>query len=166
ETKSADLDRRLYSGTVTAPRELQAMQADVQSLKRHKSDLEDQVLAAMQDADPLDAELRGVDARRAELEEEAAGLRAALAEATEAIDAELAGELDARAIAAKAVPPDLLDQYERLRARLGGIGAARLVGNSCGGCHLTLPATELDRIRHLPPDAVALCDQCGRILVR
>src|SRR5438445_123736 len=89
-----------------------------------------------------------------------------LAEATEAIDAELAGELDARAIAAKAVPPDLLEQYERLRARLGGIGAARLVGNSCGGCHLTLPATELDRIRHLPPDAVALCDQCGRILVR
>src|SRR5437588_2804085 len=87
ETKIADLDRRLYSGTVTAPRELQAMQADVQSLKRHKSDLEDQVLAAMQDADPLDAELRGVDARRAELEEEAAGLRAALAEATAAIDA-------------------------------------------------------------------------------
>ena len=166
ETKIADLDKRLYAGTVTAPRELQAMQADVQSLRRHQSDLEDQVLAAMQDADPLDAELAGLDARKAELEDEAATLWAAATEATEAIDAELAGELDARATAAKAVAPDLLDQYERLRARLDGIGAARLVGNACSGCHLALPATELDRIRHLPPDAVVLCDQCGRILVR
>src|SRR5438093_2909516 len=66
ETKIKDLDRRLYSGTVTAPRELQAMQADVQSLKRHQSELEDQVLAAMGDADPLDAALRRLDERGAE----------------------------------------------------------------------------------------------------
>ena len=30
----------------------------------------------------------------------------------------------------------------------------------------TLPATELDRIKRGGPDAVVLCDQCGRILVR
>src|SRR5207249_2330611 len=74
EAKVADLNKRLYSGTVTSPRELQAMQADVQSLKRHQSDLEDQVLAAMQDAEPLDAELGGLEGRRAELEEEAGRL--------------------------------------------------------------------------------------------
>ena len=49
---------------------------------------------------------------------------------------------------------------------LGGVGAARLVGPSCTGCHLTLPAQELDRIRREPPDALVFCDQCGRILVR
>src|SRR5438270_501280 len=92
ETKIADLDRRLYSGTVTAPRELQAMQADVQSLKRHKSDLEDQVLAAMGDADPLDAALRRLDERGAELTNEAERLAEAIAEATGSIDAELAIE--------------------------------------------------------------------------
>ena len=88
------------------------------------------------------------------------------AEATRTIDAELAAEVEARTAAAEAVPPDLVSQYERLRTKLGGIGAARLVGNTCGGCHLALPATELDRIRHQPDDAVTLCDQCGRILVR
>jgi predicted nucleic acid-binding Zn-ribbon protein len=46
------------------------------------------------------------------------------------------------------------------------VGAARVVGSSCGGCHLTLPATELDRIRRAEPDALVTCDQCGRILVR
>ena len=43
---------------------------------------------------------------------------------------------------------------------------ARLVGTNCGGCHLTLSAVELDRIRHQPGDAVVLCEECGRLLVR
>jgi predicted nucleic acid-binding Zn-ribbon protein len=64
------------------------------------------------------------------------------------------------------LPADLAATYERLRSQLGGIGAAKLVGSSCGGCHLALPATELDRIRHAAPDALVYCDQCGRILVR
>ena len=166
EAKVKDLNRRLYSGTVTAPRELQAMQADVQSLKRHQSDLEDQVLAAMQEAEPLDAELERLADRSGALADEAEGLRATIAEATGSIDADLATESEARSKAAAAVPPELLSQYERLRSRLGGVGAARLAGNMCGGCHLALPATELDRIRHQAPDAVVLCDQCGRILVR
>ncbi|MGH9281886.1 MAG: zinc ribbon domain-containing protein, partial [Acidimicrobiales bacterium] len=71
-----------------------------------------------------------------------------------------------RATCAGAVPTDLLATYEKLRARLGGIGAARLVGPSCTGCHLTLPAQELARIKREALDALILCDQCGRILIR
>jgi uncharacterized protein len=59
----------------------------------------------------------------------------------------------------------LLATYERLRARLGGVGVARLVGTHCDGCHLTLSAVELDRVRHLPDGEVYTCEQCGRILV-
>ena len=43
---------------------------------------------------------------------------------------------------------------------------ARLVGTNCGGCHLTLSAVELDRIRHAPPDEMVFCGECGRLLVR
>ena len=68
--------------------------------------------------------------------------------------------------AAAGVPPELLARYEALRAKLGGTGAARVVGGSCGGCHLVLPSMEVDRIKKAPPDAVITCDQCGRILVR
>src|SRR5437870_7815054 len=165
ESKITDVDRRLYSGTVTAPRELQAMQADVASLKRHRSAVEDQVLQAMQDREPLDAEVGRLEGEWAALENEAEQLGKTIAEATEAIEAELAAELEARTAAAAGIPADLLDQYERLRAKLEGVGAARLVNGRCSGCHLTLPASELDRIRHASPDAVVLCDQCGRILV-
>jgi uncharacterized protein len=165
EDKIGEVDRRLYSGTVSAPRELQAMQADVASLKRHRSEIEDHVLEAMQDREPLDAEVAALEQRRAGLEVEADELRQAIVDQSKEIDADLAAEVDARAAAAAGIPGDLLSQYERLRASEGGVGAARLVNGRCSGCHLTLPATELDRIRHEAPDAVVLCDQCGRILV-
>ena len=62
-------------------------------------------------------------------------------------------------------PARLRTRYERLRAHLGGVGAARLVGDRCEGCHLTLPSMELERIHHLPADTFATCPQCDRILV-
>src|SRR5437763_2009006 len=92
EDKVKELDRKLYSGTVTVPRELQALQADVQSLKRHQSDLEDQVLAAMQDADPLDGELARINGQQLARLGDAEGLQQAIDETTASIDAELASE--------------------------------------------------------------------------
>lgn len=166
EEKLVMLEKRMYSGSVTAPRELQAMQADAEALKRRQSLLEDQVLESMAEREPLDARLDDRDADRRALDEESGALRVAIAEAESAIDAELASEEAARAAAIVSIPPDLLSLYEQLRARLGGIGAARLVKGSCTGCHLALPATEVDRIKREPPDAVIRCDQCGRILVR
>lgn len=166
EAKIDEIDGRLYSGAVTIPRELQAMQAEVESLKRRRSTLEDDVLEAMTEREPLDEEIAGLDATRAGYDEEAARLRAAVAEVEVAIDAELARERQARAEAAAALPDDLSRLYEDLRRKLGGVGAARLVNGRCSGCHLTLPATELDRIRRAPPDALIRCDQCGRVLVR
>jgi predicted nucleic acid-binding Zn-ribbon protein len=71
-----------------------------------------------------------------------------------------------RGEASSGVAPELLDEYERLRGLLAGVGVAKLVGNRCEGCHLTLPAMEIDRIRHLPPDEKVYCDECGRLLVR
>ncbi len=166
EGRIADLERRLYSGVVTVPRELQAMQADLESLRRRRSTLEDEVLDTMTAREPVDTEVAALESERAHLDEEGARLRGLVAEAQAGIDAELTGEEARRAEAASGLPADLTTLYERLRARHGGIGAAPLVASRCGGCHLTLPATEVDRIRREPPDALITCDQCGRILVR
>ena len=166
EAKIGEIEQRMYSGVVSAPRELQAMQADAESLRRRRSTLEDGVLEAMAEREPLDEEVADLDREQERLDQEGVRLRAAVAEAQAAIDAELAAEENGRRAAAEGLPDDLVARYERLRARLDGIGAAPLVGGRCGGCHLSLPATEVDRIRREPPDALIICDQCGRILVR
>jgi uncharacterized protein len=165
EERAAAVSKRLYGGEVSASRELQAMASDVDALKARSSQLEDRVLELMEEREPLDRRVADLDGEIESLREQRGAVVEALAGAESAVDAELAGLTAERERSAEAVPADLLATYDRLRSRLGGIGAARLVGDHCDGCHLTLPATELDRIRHLPAGELVTCDQCGRILV-
>lgn len=165
ESRITEIEKRMYSGSVSASRELQAMAAEVEALKARQLSLEDEVLGAMEEAEPVDEERTALLGERSGHDAEAERLRAVIAEAEVSIDADLAVERAARDEAAAGVPADLLATYEKLRGKLGGVGAARLVGSSCGGCHLTLPATELDRIKRASADALVFCDQCGRILV-
>jgi predicted nucleic acid-binding Zn-ribbon protein len=166
ESKVSELDAKLYSGAVTVPRELEAMQHEGAVLRERRAALEDEVLEAMGTRETLDAEVADLRRRRDELDARGAGLRVAVAEAQTEVDRELTAELAARQEAAAAIPPDVSALYEQLRARLGGVAAAPLVNGRCGGCHLALPATEIDRLRKEPPETLVRCEQCERILVR
>lgn len=164
--KATQHDKTLYSGTIGNPRELQALQDEIAALKRRISQLEDQELELMEQIEPLDAELTTAAARRSELDSRGTALRAQIAEEEVAIDRELERVGAERAAIAGDVAPDLLAEYETLRPQSGGIAIARLVGGSCGGCHLSLSAVEVDRIKKLPPEAPAHCEECGRLLAR
>ncbi|HEX6394327.1 MAG TPA: C4-type zinc ribbon domain-containing protein [Acidimicrobiales bacterium] len=165
ETRADSVNRRLYSGEVSASRELQAMAADVDSLKERASQLEDSILEVLEELEPLDRQVVEIQARLSTLQAERQGAVGALSAAESVVDSELDAVAAEREQVVARVPDQLLRVYDQLRARLGGVAVARLAGNRCDGCHLTLPATELDRIRHLPPGEMVTCDQCGRILV-
>ena len=160
------IEDRMRGGQVTAARDLTAMDEEVRHLGEHVRQLEDRELELMEALEPVDGELGRLEASMADLRARADAARGAIAQAEVEILGAVRDEEDRRRAAAEAVPAPLLAQYERIRARLGGVGAARLVGDTCGGCHLALPSMEVDRIRKAPPDLVVTCDQCGRILVR
>jgi predicted nucleic acid-binding Zn-ribbon protein len=159
-------DKALYSGTISNPRELQAMQDEIGALKRRISQLEDQELELMEQIEPLDQQLAVLATSRSELDAKATALRAQIAEEEVAIETELGGVQAERETLVGTVDPSLLAEYDELRKRLGGIAIARLVGGSCQGCHLSLSAVEVDRIKKLAPDAPAHCEECGRLLAR
>ena len=165
EDKAAEVERRLYSGEVSSPRELQALQADVEQLRRHRRGLEDRELEVMERRETFDTDVNALEGRVRELESEAEHMNTALSAVEAEIDAELSGERVARDEIAGTVDADLLDDYERCRERARGMGAARLNGNTCQGCHLAIPSVEAERIRKSPPGTVAHCDNCGCILV-
>jgi predicted nucleic acid-binding Zn-ribbon protein len=163
--KAADANQKLYSGTVTSPRELQAMQADIDMLQRQRSDLEDRELEVMEARESLDGEIATREEKRAQLQRDATRLEGVITAAEAEIDAEAATEIAARAEAAGTIPPALVRDYETRRAQNRGAGAAKLVGTTCQACHLSVPSTEAERIRRAAGDVVAYCDNCGAILV-
>lgn len=165
EAKAVDSERRLYSGAVGAPRELQALSDEVEALRRRQRRLEDDLLDVMELAEPVAADLPRLVDERARVAAEAERLEQAILEEEEAIARELAEQRAARDAAAAGVPADLLTTYEGLRSRLGGVGVARLDAGRCTGCHLGLPAVELDAVRRAPEGAIVRHEECGRILV-
>jgi uncharacterized protein len=166
EAKAADDDRTLYSGRVTSPKELQALSHEVEALRRRARSLEDDLLEIMEVAEPLAAEVARLEELREGAAEEAERLRGTLRAAEADIDAQAEAVAAERRQAAEGVPEGLKATYEQLRRHLGGIGVARLDGGRCTGCHLSLPAVELDAIRRSPPGTVTHHEECGRILVR
>lgn len=166
ESKMATVQSQLYSGAVTAPRELKALQDEADVLQRRRSHAEDEVLEVLTDREPLDAELAELAAHRIELDSAAAALRVVIVESEVDLDVQIDEQHKARAAVSARVDDELLAHYEKLRSALGGIGVALLANGRCGGCHLSLPATELDALRKLADDGIAHCEQCGRILVR
>ncbi|MDP1820272.1 MAG: C4-type zinc ribbon domain-containing protein [Acidimicrobiales bacterium] len=164
--KAGQHDKSLYSGSISNPRDLQALQDEIAALRRRISQLEDQDLELMEQIEPLESSLTRLAVERAALDETAAGLRGRIAEDEVAIDAELASVQAERERIAADVDPGILSEYEALRPKLGGIAIARLVGGSCGGCHLSLSAVEVARLKKLPPEEPAYCEECGRLLAR
>jgi predicted nucleic acid-binding Zn-ribbon protein len=166
EEKTTGEEGKLYGGSVTAIKELQALQEEIASLKRRQSSLEDDLMEILVAIEPLDHRLTALGEERTEQESLQAEAAAALESAESGITADLAAERSTREAAVQEIPEPLLAEYESLRTRMKGVAVARLNGGTCMGCHLALSAVEVDRIRKESPDVAVHCEECGRILVR
>jgi predicted nucleic acid-binding Zn-ribbon protein len=166
DAKAGEVHGTMYSGTVTSPRALQDLQAELDSLRRRQGQLEDQIIALMEQGEPLDATLGELTSQGSTLEQQVASVRATLTASEAELDGEIDRELAKRSGLVAGVDPGLVSEYERLRTALGGIGVARLEGGRCLGCQLMLSAVERDRLKGLAPDEVVHCEECGRLLVR
>ena len=158
-----DGDRLQHTSSV---KDVAALEAELASLARRLSDLEDQELAVMERVENAEGVLAGIDEQRASIAAETTKLEAERDEAA----AGLATERDAaerdRVVVAGGVTPDLLALYEQRRARGAGVGAALLRQRTCQGCNMTLTGSDLDTVRRAASDDVLLCPECDRILVR
>jgi predicted nucleic acid-binding Zn-ribbon protein len=154
---------RLYAGTLSSAREIQAAEAEIASTARRRGEHEDQLLEVMQVVEDLGAELATLAEARAELD-------AAIAVASEARDAAaqtlLVSIAEVRVrrdpIAAK-LPSDLLDAYEQAALRGGGTGVGVLRGDACSACRITFPMSEINTFLTGPP--LTRCTQCRRLLI-
>ncbi|GAB3452615.1 C4-type zinc ribbon domain-containing protein [Streptomonospora sediminis] len=163
----ADRDsKRLDSGQVSSPKDLEHLQSEIASLQRRQSELEEIVLEVMErreHTEAEEAELRK-ELDTAESERHAAEERRSTA--VSEIDADRSGEFTRRERVAAEIPDDLLALYTKLRDQHDGVGAAALRYGRCEGCKLALSTSELGEIRTAPADDVIRCDDCRRILIR
>ena len=77
----------------------------------------------------------------------------------------LAAQVRRRDELAAGLPDDVLQVYDRLKARKDGLAVVELRHGVCQGCHLELTPGELAEGREIGRLGMVRCVQCGRLLV-
>ena len=166
EGREAAVQRRLYGGAITNPRELEAMQEEQSMLRRQRAEAEDLLLEHMVETEELqealDAERRNVSELDTHRRERVPILR----ERENALSEELKA-LDSRRL--EVLPrftAQLLSLYETLLGTRGGHAVSRVESSRgreiCGACRVALPRSDVQGVRS--GDAIVQCNNCRRIL--
>ena len=163
DQKIAREEGRLFSGGVSNPRELSALQSEVAMLKTRRGEMEDGLLEVMVQKESAEATRERLEREHDDIARDAGELEAAVRSLTGDIDEQLGAHSERRDSLAGDTPGPLLALYDQLREQKGGVGAAALRGDTCEGCHTKLPSREVERARS--EGGLQRCDNCRRILV-
>ncbi len=167
EQETAELESKLVRSKtrmqeVKNNREYQAMDRQVDELKKDISNKEDQMLELMETIEQLQQEVKElekeVERRRKLLEEEKAKLEG---------ESELVVEKIAKVEAMQAkiqekLPPQLLERWSFLLRKLAGIAVAPVEKGVCQICHLNLPPQTFIELQR--DSDIMFCPHCHRII--
>jgi predicted nucleic acid-binding Zn-ribbon protein len=155
--------KRMYDGTVANPKELEAIQHEVENLRQRRLRLEDELLEQMERREDLEGRLKQAEAEHVEARDRLSEVSGESVHELEDISKGLAQRTQEREQLVPLLDEELLELYEDLRRQKRGVGAAALVDGVCQGCHQKLSAMELARLKRV--SGVKRCEYCRRILV-
>ncbi len=160
--KIEDSDKRLYSGTITNPKELEDIQDEVAALKRYLDVLEERQLEAMLVVDEAEDNLNIAQEQLDQALADAESRNASLLKEKSEIDGLLASLEIQRQEQANLVEAEDLRLYEDIRPKRAGVAVAKVQDRTCGACGSTLASAFYQQARS--PSKITLCDTCERIL--
>ncbi|MER3501048.1 MAG: hypothetical protein C4295_06125 [Candidatus Fervidibacterota bacterium] len=162
ETKMRQMEDLLASGGVRSGREVEHMQRELSEWRRRKDQLENRMLELMLRIDETERLLKEREEALAQQRERLNEIRQQAAIIKERLLMEREQLLAERERLRAMLPPDLLARYERMKERLGGVAVAKIEGNMCGACRVTITAEIIRALRD--PNGLPTCENCGRFL--
>lgn len=155
------IEKDLYGGRNTNPKELMNWQQEAEHIKTQKKQIEEEMLKIMEDVEAADKKVRVADEliekARGDYEKAAQDYKLKIA----GLDGEIAQIEQKKKDLLEGVDEDDVNQYEQLRLRKDGLAIVKIEGSCCGGCFMNLPANLIDKARHRE---TIHCGNCGRLL--
>lgn len=146
-------------------KDVAALEQELAALKRRLNDLEEIELTVMERAEEQQAELDAAQTALDVLRERREALERDRDAALRSVQDERTAAESARAALVERIPAELLELYERQRARYGN-GASHLRGGVSSASGVRLNESDMQVIRQAAPDDVLLCPDSSAILVR
>jgi predicted nucleic acid-binding Zn-ribbon protein len=160
--KIAEVDSRMYGGSVSNPKELQDLQNEASSLKRRRETLEEKQFAALLAVEA--SEVRGAEAQHRLEQAEAAASQSHgnLREERDRLRVSVARLEINHSAAASGISAGDLELYTRLRQSKKGRAVSQLDEGACTACGVAPSSSRIQAARQ--GNELILCGNCGRIL--
>ena len=156
------MEKRMRMSRIKNIKELQALQREIDQIKLGNAQLEEELIKLLEEAEISVPSLKAKEEelkklqdewkeKRGELEAQVAGIEQAVAEASavrQAIATRLNGEL--------------IERYELIFSRRGGMAVVTVSGGICQGCYMNIPPQLGNEI--IRSEKLILCPSCHRIL--
>jgi uncharacterized protein len=162
QIKIQQAESSLYGGVVRNPKELQDLQTDIASLKKHLAVLEEHELQDMIKTEAAQAAVKKAKLELSQIQARLGGEHRQLFEEKESLTRELDRLQSERQAVVSTIAANMLKTYDELRQQRRGVAVSEVSDNACGACGTILTAAIQQTARY----AIELvhCPACGRIL--
>jgi len=160
--KLQQTEASLYGGLVHNPKELQDLQKDVASLRRHLETLEDRELEAMQVVENAEKNSQQAKAALEQISASRGDQFRELTNESEVLNKDLERFSSERSAVVKDLASQAIQTYEQLRKQRRGIAVTIVSDSACAACGTTLTASQQQSARST--SQLFYCPSCGRIL--
>ncbi|MCX5779183.1 MAG: C4-type zinc ribbon domain-containing protein [Elusimicrobia bacterium] len=163
ETKEAEIRKHTNElNSVKANDAYRALLLEIESGKKDKYNLENEILELMEQHELESARLKSgekdVQQKESDLHSEIARLEADL----QALQGRIILMEQERAVFAEPIPEDIMHRYEFVRESRNGLAIVPIEDTHCGACHIELRPQMINEARK--HQDWTICDSCSRIL--
>jgi predicted nucleic acid-binding Zn-ribbon protein len=155
-------EQRLYSGVVTNPKELNALQQEVQHLRAQQNRQEEMALEVILSTESLQEVTNSKAEALRQAQEKWVETNAAGMIRRDQLDVKRQDLMANREQFVSNIDVPLLNRYEALKRTKQGRAVSKIDQNSCQWCRVILTPSELQRVR--TSTDLQMCSNCGRIL--
>lgn len=160
ELKLKELDKDLYSGSITNEKQLSHLTEERDRINLLLEELETEVLENMEIISTIEVEINSIkekviafkdeiDFKKKEIRDNIIKLEKAKVQLNNNITT-----------IEKTIDDSLIGNYKKIRANKGS-GLAMVTGGICAGCHIMVPSYLVEDIKR---DKIIHCESCNRIL--
>ncbi len=154
--------KRMRLTSVRNERELQALEHEIEALKQNNQNLESELLARVEAAETRSRRISELKAEINRLQTEWREAEKSNAERLEELKVKLAKKTGEREALAAQIDPSLLQRYQLILDRRGGVALAAARGGACLGCCMQLPPQLFNEVQRAL--TIQFCPNCQRIL--
>lgn len=163
EEKRVGYEKRLYNGAIVNPKELSAIEKEIQMLKEQQGKLDGRTLELYDQVETVRNKVQSLRKIVAEIERRVEEALSRESSDKADLEAELADLQAKREEAARKITnKPLMARYDAVRKKTGTTGISKVIDGKCEGCRISLAAFMMRKLSEC--DEIVTCESCGRIL--